>query len=274
MPPAPVLAFGVEPSDRAYRLRLARYPALADTLAAVVRSRPADAPPFSLLDVGVGRGRTLRYLEPHGVADRVRWVGIDLDPRTPERVHRREAWRLVHGDVSRPLPFRDAAFDAVVCEQVMEHVADPAALLREIGRCVRPGGTLVLGVPTFPPGIAALRGLLPERGHVGEHGVHGHVGAFSLLSLRRLVRSVGAFDEIDARGFRAASGGVLAPLEDHRWWWRWNAFWGRHLPWLCAEVQVVLRRRGASPAASAAGAPPPPRGSLRRTTGGRRGSAR
>ena len=240
---SPVLAFGVEPSDRAYRLRLARYPALAETLAAVVRARPADAGPLRLLDVGVGRGRTLRYLEPHGFADRVRWVGIDLDPRTAARVHRRDAWRLVHGDVARPLPFRDGAFDFVVCEQVMEHVGNPAALLREIARCLRPGGTLVLGVPTFPPGIAALRGLLPDRGHEGDHGVRGHVGAYSLRSLRRVVRSVGSFDEIGARGFRFASGGILAPLEDRRWWWRWNAWWGRRLPSLCAEVQTVLRRR-------------------------------
>jgi SAM-dependent methyltransferase len=241
-PRAPVLAFGVEPSDRRYRLRLARYPALAATLAEVLAARGAAAPPLRLLDVGVGRGRTLRYLEPTGLAERVRWVGIDLDPRTAQRVHRREAWRLVHGDVSRPLPFRDGAFDAVVCEQVLEHVEDPSALLAEIARCLVPGGTLVLGVPTFPPGIAALRGLLPHRGDVGEHGVHGHVGAWSLPSLRRLVRRSGAFDEALARGFRVASGGFLAPLEDRAWWWRWNAALGRALPVLCAEVQLVLRR--------------------------------
>jgi SAM-dependent methyltransferase len=239
----PKLAFGVEPSDRAYRLRLARYPALADTLAALVRARGDAAPRLRLLDVGVGRGRTLRYLEPLGVADRVRFVGIDLDPRLAGRVHGRERWGLVRGDVARGLPFRDGSFDAAACEQVLEHVEDPAALLREIARCLRGGGTLVLGVPTFPPGVAALRGLLPERGGDAEHGVHGHVAAFSLPSLRRLVRNVAAFDEVAARGFRAASGGLLAPLEDRRWWWRWNAAWGRAFPSLCAEVQLVLRRR-------------------------------
>ena len=103
---------------------------------------------------------------------------------------------------------------------------------------------LVISSFTF---IAALRGLLPGRGHGcdhgGEHGVHGHVGAFSLPSLRRLLRTDGSFEEIDARGFRLVSGGPFAPLEDRRWWWRWNAWWGRRLPSVCAEVQLVLTRR-------------------------------
>lgn len=263
-PSPPVLAFGVEPSDRAYRLRLARYPALAEILAGLVRARPAGAPRLELLDVGVGRGRSLRYAEPLGVADRIRWVGVDLDPRTPERLHRREVWQVVLADVARGLPFRAARFDVVVLEQVIEHVREPAALLGEVARCLRPGGTLVLGAPIFPPGIAALRALLPERGApdhgvqgaIGVHGahgahgahgvpgVHGHVGAYSLPSLRRLVRSVGAFDVRHARGFRSVSGGVLAPLESRRWWWRANAAFGRALPWFCAEVQIVAVRRG------------------------------
>ncbi len=45
------------------------------------------------------------------------------------------------------LPFRDNAFDKVVCVNVIEHVFDPAKLLSEISRVLGPGGTLALTTP-------------------------------------------------------------------------------------------------------------------------------
>lgn len=45
------------------------------------------------------------------------------------------------------LPVHDAAFDAVICTQVLEHVAEPAAVARELRRILRPGGRLYLTVP-------------------------------------------------------------------------------------------------------------------------------
>lgn len=45
------------------------------------------------------------------------------------------------------LPLDDASFDHVVCTQVLEHVVDPATVLAELGRVLRPGGRLWLTVP-------------------------------------------------------------------------------------------------------------------------------
>ena len=39
------------------------------------------------------------------------------------------------------LPFPDAHFDIVMCVDVLEHVRDPEALLAEISRCLKPGGS-------------------------------------------------------------------------------------------------------------------------------------
>jgi SAM-dependent methyltransferase len=234
------LAFGVEPSQRRYRLRLARYPALAAEIAEFVRGRPARV---RLLDVGVGRGRTRRYLSPLGVADRIDFHGIDLHPEVAVRCHEAATWRLVRGDVSRPLPYRDGAFDVAVCEQVLEHVDHPEAALVEIARCLRPGGLLVIGVPTFPPGVAQLRDLVAPHSHSHEDGMHGHVQTFTKSAAVRLVRESAAFDVKSVRGFRSFSGGVTSPLEDFRWWWRANVAFGRAFPSFCAEVQIVAVRR-------------------------------
>ena len=45
------------------------------------------------------------------------------------------------------LPIEDAAFDAVVCTEVLEHVADPPLVMAELHRILRPGGKLWLTAP-------------------------------------------------------------------------------------------------------------------------------
>jgi SAM-dependent methyltransferase len=47
--------------------------------------------------------------------------------------------RFVEGD-AHALPFDDGAFDVVHAHQVLQHLADPVAALREFGRVCRPGG--------------------------------------------------------------------------------------------------------------------------------------
>jgi len=50
-------------------------------------------------------------------------------------------------DVDVPLPFEDASFDVVVAGELLEHVRDPARLVAEAKRVLRPGGQLVASVP-------------------------------------------------------------------------------------------------------------------------------
>ena len=59
--------------------------------------------------------------------------------------------RLVTGDV-HDLPFPSGSFDVVHAHQVLQHVADPVAALREMVRVCRPGGVVAVraGIPEHP----------------------------------------------------------------------------------------------------------------------------
>src|SRR5581483_5327491 len=59
----------------------------------------------------------------------------------------------LHGSIDA-IPAGDASFDVVLCLQVLEHVPDPAAAIRELRRVVRPGGRVLAsthGVYPFHP---------------------------------------------------------------------------------------------------------------------------
>ena len=82
-----------------------------------------------------------RHLEPLIAACRPsRYVRGDLNPL------RSDHQRL---DV-QALPFGDAEFDLVICNHVLEHVADPALALAEFQRCMRAGGLLIAQTPYAP----------------------------------------------------------------------------------------------------------------------------
>ncbi len=59
---------------------------------------------------------------------------------------------VVVGD-GRALPFPDACFDKVIAAEVMEHVPDDAAILAELARVLRPGGTMAVTVPRWFPEV-------------------------------------------------------------------------------------------------------------------------
>ena len=57
---------------------------------------------------------------------------------------------VVQGD-ALALPFPDAAFDRVICSEVLEHLPDDVGAMRELARVLRPGGTMAVTVPRFGP---------------------------------------------------------------------------------------------------------------------------
>lgn len=96
----------------------------------------------TLLDVGAGD----RWIAQHLRAG-VGYVALDY-PATGRDLY--GARPDVFADARR-LPFADAVFDGAICLEVLEHVSDPALVVAEIARVIRPGGTVWLSMPFLYP---------------------------------------------------------------------------------------------------------------------------
>jgi ubiquinone/menaquinone biosynthesis C-methylase UbiE len=54
-------------------------------------------------------------------------------------------------DAGQPLPFPDACFDRVLCVDLLVHLSEPVALLRELGRVLKDGGELLVDMSNRSP---------------------------------------------------------------------------------------------------------------------------
>ena len=73
------------------------------------------------------------------------------------------------------LPFRDGCFDLVVCRNVLDHVASPGMVLREVRRVSRRKGFLVLGVYVYPEFVCKLKRMVERLGIAGlRESFHPH----------------------------------------------------------------------------------------------------
>ncbi len=108
----------------------------------------------TILDCGSGYGFVLRVLLELTPA---RIVGLELQP---DRIKETRAFLGNHDRLelgqgnAMTLPFPDNSFDHAVCSEVLEHLPDDRAAMGELYRVLKPGGTLVVTVPSedFPFG--------------------------------------------------------------------------------------------------------------------------
>ena len=96
-----------------------------------------------ILDVGCGTGANLQMLAGFGVAE-----GVDVSDEALEFCRARGLSKVKQG-AAEALPFEDASFDLVTGLDVVEHLDDDVAGLREMHRVLRPRGRALLFVPAF-----------------------------------------------------------------------------------------------------------------------------
>jgi len=94
-----------------------------------------------LLDVGCGTGHWSRFFRSLGYEVH----GIDVSEKMITVA--RESVPECKFDVADAcvLPFADASFDIVASMAALEFIPDPAAAVKEMARCTRPGGSLLIG---------------------------------------------------------------------------------------------------------------------------------
>lgn len=115
-------------------------------------------------------------------------------------------WDYTHLDALADLervPFASGCFDFILCTETLEHVARPAAVLGELRRVLKPGGTLAISVPFLHPV------------HQAPHDYF----RYTPYGLRHLLGEAG-FGAVEI----SASGGYFTHLADQL------SDFGKHLP--------------------------------------------
>lgn len=97
-----------------------------------------------ILDLGCGDGRYFQLIWPN--AKDV--IGVDMNPEVAELGLQSGVYRDVHIAPAHHVPEPDAGFDHVFANCSLEHMDDLDAVLADIHRCLKPGGTLLCSVVT------------------------------------------------------------------------------------------------------------------------------
>lgn len=139
-----------------------------------------DAPRGRLLDVPAGHG---------ALSVRLRDLGFDVHgcDLYPEIFSVQDV-EIKSGNLDGRLPYEDAAFDVVACIEGLEHIENPANAIREFGRLLKSGGTLVVSVPNIMN--------LEERLKWLFSGYTSHFKPLSEEARRRVAAEYGGMDEV------------------------------------------------------------------------------
>lgn len=151
-----------------------------------------------LLELPAGEGKsTLEFLK----------LGYDVVPGDLfPHYYKNDAPPCVKADMGKPLPFADASFDYIVCQEGIEHIEAPLSFTRECSRVLKPGGQLILTTPNilhmtsrlayFLVGHRTFRsGMINEYqtlvGREGPEMYHGHAWHWRYPVLRYILRLSG-----------------------------------------------------------------------------------
>ena len=186
-----------------------------------------------VLDIGCGEGRHSLGLY---VDREVNAIGIDLSTEDLKIAKSRikdftvtdtnkSSCAFGVGDI-QSLPFKDNAYDAVICSEVLEHLESLDNAVSEIVRVLKPGGVLAVSVPRFIPELICWK-LSSEYSKTPG----GHVRIFRQKNLKQLILK----ESVSYTSFHWAHA-LHSP-----YWWLKCVFWGREKEhWLVIKYHQFL----------------------------------
>ena len=168
----------------------------------LLRERWGDPAGKRVVDLGSSRGLLLARFPSSERA------GIEIDPEERERGAEHGIEAVEHfinafdgNRMTATLPFDNTSADVVLAGEIIEHVVDTEAFLREIGRVLRPSGAVVLSTPNilwWKHRLALLAGRYPDaldyRTRYGND--FGHVRIFAPKLMRQLLEETGFVDVV------------------------------------------------------------------------------
>ncbi len=129
-----------------------------------------------VLDIGSGSCLSLLELRKLGVEP----FGVEADPNVAA-IAKRYGLNVHIGSIHND-PFPGQVFDLITLNQVIEHVPDPAALLRVVRDRLAPGGRIVLSFPNVSSWQRRLSGTRWINWHTPYHQHHFNLRSFALLA--------------------------------------------------------------------------------------------
>ncbi len=136
-----------------------------------------------LLDIGCGHGFFLKRMAQLG------WQAEGIEVSKPGRDYARQELGLcIHPKPLEAMAFPPNHFDAVTLFYVIEHVHDPALVLKEVNRILKPNGMLLLRWPHSTPVVKVL-GPLAKKFDI--YHTPFHLYDFNPTAMRKLVAQAG-----------------------------------------------------------------------------------
>ena len=163
--------------------------------------RAAEIVKGDILEIGTGMGYGVEIIAPKAT----RYISIDKE--LPAQINQLENVEYYDMEVP-PIGFENCSFDAVVSFQVIEHIEEDIACVREVARVLRPGGKFVVSTPNAPMSLTRnpwhvreynadeLRNLL--ECHFSKVEAYGVIGNEKIMEYyrknRQSVRKITRFD--------------------------------------------------------------------------------
>ncbi len=155
-----------------------------------------------ILDIGCNYGNFHAH-----VCERGDVYGLDIE------VNNNYKEKMARGDATQ-LPFKNDSFDCVFAGEIIEHLTNPARLLREIERVLRTDGVAVVTTPNVHS-LTYIRGTLLDGITLSDDSYLGHVCAWDLPLLVRFFERVVKLKVIEC-GFADPEETNKAAISVHR----------------------------------------------------------